>query len=270
MTPNGMHRSQAIKEFNTVVLGSPGVGKSSMIERFMTGQFHKGYTPTIEQKYKKMIVNGNEYSLVVLDTMGHEDRGTILDRYTLQQHGVLVVFDLSNEHSFQIAEELAEKLSGMLTEECPIILVGNKNDCQRVVDDSEAKRVVDEHGLSTYVECSAATCNENSVNEVFDLLISKIIDEVEEEDEAILHEPVIRNEHHPRPRNHNHQPPGQYNRTRANMSTANVDNNQSGANVDNNRSGGGGANERRRPTDNRQNLHGQNPQKNDNSECVVM
>lgn len=284
MTPNGMHRPHGV-EFNTVVLGSRGVGKSSMIQRFITGQFSRGYTPTIEQKYRKeMKVNGTDYTLVVLDTMGHEDRSTILDRYTLQQHGVLVVFDLSNEDSFKIAEQLAESLSSRLIDE-PIILVGNKSDCSRVIDEEEPERVVNDYGLREYIECSASN-DENSVNSVFELLISEIIEQEEEDQSQINQEVPLSYSSRTRNTPHTNQPPGMYNRHRAERENAvaaaanaaatgassTAENQEHRNNTDNNRRAGGGGpgSANNRQASNRRSS-GQNQQnRQDGSECVVM
>ena len=65
MTPNNpASRGRAVPtiDYNIVVLGSAGVGKSSMISRYTTGHFSRGYTPTIEERYRKeQTIAGRRY-----------------------------------------------------------------------------------------------------------------------------------------------------------------------------------------------------------------
>merc|ERR1712170_44206 len=129
MTPNNPSRSRTnnkkVIEYNIVVVGSAGVGKSSMIARFTTGNFTRGYTPTIEEIYRVDHEIGDIiYRISVLDTMGHRDRAEVLESHTIGQHGALIVFDLGDDNSFKIAEMLADKLSMVFMDE-PVLLVGN-------------------------------------------------------------------------------------------------------------------------------------------------
>ena len=75
MTPNnpasrgGRNNNASVPtiDYNIVVLGSAGVGKSSMISRYTTGHFSRGYTPTIEERYRKeQTIAGRRYRVVFL------------------------------------------------------------------------------------------------------------------------------------------------------------------------------------------------------------
>lgn len=182
MTPNNpASRGRAVPtiDYNIVVLGSAGVGKSSMISRYTTGHFSRGYTPTIEERYRKeQTIAGRRYRVAVLDTMGHRDKAEILDSHTFDQQGVLIVFDLANENSFRIACMLADKLSMTMMDE-PIILVGNKSEFHekdRAVTEEEVEECMGDYGLRDYIECSAAT-NADSVMNVFEELLNHIIED---------------------------------------------------------------------------------------------
>jgi small GTP-binding protein len=183
MTPNNPasrgNRPVPTIDYNIVVLGSAGVGKSSMISRYTTGHFSRGYTPTIEERYRKeQTIAGRRYRVAVLDTMGHRDKAEILDSHTFDQQGVLIVFDLGNENSFRIACMLAEKLSMTMMDE-PIILVGNKSEFaqnDRAVTEEEIEDCMGDYGLRDYIECSAAT-DADSVMKVFKELLNHIIED---------------------------------------------------------------------------------------------
>jgi len=183
MTPNNPasrgNRPVPTIDYNIVVLGSAGVGKSSMISRYTTGHFSRGYTPTIEERYRKeQTIAGRRYRVAVLDTMGHRDKAEILDSHTFDQQGVLIVFDLGNENSFRIACMLADKLSMTMMDE-PVILVGNKSEFDqkdRAVTEEEIDECMGDYGLRDYIECSAAT-NADSVMNVFKELLNHIIED---------------------------------------------------------------------------------------------
>ena len=59
---------------NVVMLGSGGVGKTSISLRFVRGEFTESYVPTIEDEFEKIItVDGKNYLIEIVDTAGQED-----------------------------------------------------------------------------------------------------------------------------------------------------------------------------------------------------
>ena len=56
-----------------VILGSPKVGKSSIVNRFLNDKFEAQYKPTIEEFYRKVYrIKGETYRLDILDTSGFQ------------------------------------------------------------------------------------------------------------------------------------------------------------------------------------------------------
>ena len=54
-----------------VVLGSPKVGKSSLVSRFLYNTYDEKHTPTIEDFHRKIYrIKGEAYRLDILDTSG--------------------------------------------------------------------------------------------------------------------------------------------------------------------------------------------------------
>jgi hypothetical protein len=54
-----------------VVLGSPGVGKTAIVSRFLYNSYDDKYTPTIEDFHRKIYrIKGEAYRLDILDTSG--------------------------------------------------------------------------------------------------------------------------------------------------------------------------------------------------------
>ena len=48
-------RSSELKHSQIVLLGAGGVGKTSLLHRFLTGSYPSSYTPTIEDFYSYLI-----------------------------------------------------------------------------------------------------------------------------------------------------------------------------------------------------------------------
>lgn len=60
-----------MKNYKIVILGSGGVGKSSLTLQFVENKFDERYNPTIEDQYIKHIeIDGQQCEIEILDTSG--------------------------------------------------------------------------------------------------------------------------------------------------------------------------------------------------------
>lgn len=149
-----------MKEYNIVVLGSGGVGKSALTVKFMTGAFDEKYEPTIEDFYRKEInVDGSTAMLQVLDTAGAEQFASMRDLYIKSGQGFIVVYSTVNAKSFIDIQPLKEQITQ--AKDCTvssIVLVGNKCDLvvKREVSLKEGKELAKRWKCS-FFETSAKT-----------------------------------------------------------------------------------------------------------------
>uniref|UniRef100_A0A7S2TU06 Uncharacterized protein n=1 Tax=Lotharella oceanica TaxID=641309 RepID=A0A7S2TU06_9EUKA len=127
-----------ISERILVVLGSGGVGKSALTQRFVHDIHVTEYDPTIEDWYRKQeVVDKIPVVLNVLDTAGQNDFQTMKDGWIRDGEGFIIVYSLCNRESFYNALAVHEDiLRTKNTEKTPIILVGN------MCDISDEKREV--------------------------------------------------------------------------------------------------------------------------------
>lgn len=164
----------AVPLFKVIMVGSGGVGKSALTLQFMYDEFVEDYEPTKADSYrKKVMLDGQEVQIDILDTAGQEDYAAIRDNYFRSGEGFLCVFSITERESLSAAQELREQILRVKNDEnIPFLLVGNKMDLddRRVVTVDMAKEQADQWRVS-YIETSAKT--RHNVNNVFiDLLRS--------------------------------------------------------------------------------------------------
>merc|ERR1712243_10520 len=155
-----------------IMVGSGGVGKSALTLQFMYDEFVEDYEPTKADSYrKKVVLDGEEVQIDILDTAGQEDYAAIRDNYFRSGEGFLCVFSITEEDSFQATQEFREQILRVKSDSnIPFILVGNKADLSgsRQVQLATANSKATEWQVP-YVETSAKT-RENVDKVFYDLM----------------------------------------------------------------------------------------------------
>ncbi|KAF6720519.1 Ras-related protein Ral-A [Oryzias melastigma] len=158
-----------------IMVGSGGVGKSALTLQFMYDEFVEDYEPTKADSYrKKVVLDGEEVQIDILDTAGQEDYAAIRDNYFRSGEGFLCVFSITELESFAATVDFREQILRVKEDESvPFLLVGNKSDLddRRQVSADEAKARAEQWGVS-YVETSAKT--RANVDKVFFDLMREI------------------------------------------------------------------------------------------------
>mmetsp|Transcript_6691 Transcript_6691/g.12359 ORF Transcript_6691/g.12359 Transcript_6691/m.12359 type:complete len:193 (+) Transcript_6691:77-655(+) len=177
--PTVVHRKVA-------VLGFRAVGKTSLVNSFVTGSFSEAYDPTIESTQHKTIrFRKVHFATDIIDTAGMMDEFSRLSRNaSLGVHGYALVFSIASRQSFEMIEQINDALLNSLGDlpDVPRILVGSMKDMNesRQVSHSDAQRLADSWKVP-YIECSARTGE--SVAEVFHTLLKEV-----EKDDGLLAE----------------------------------------------------------------------------------
>jgi len=120
-------------QFRAVVLGSGGVGKSTLTLRFVKNTFIDIYDPTIEELFTKDIdLDAKQrVRLEVLDTAGAEQFTAINEFYLKGADGFLLVYSLTSKQTLNELEPIMRQIlevKGLDHSEIPIVLVGTKSD----------------------------------------------------------------------------------------------------------------------------------------------
>lgn len=169
--------SRSNRQYNIVVLGAGGVGKSCLTAQFVQNIWIESYDPTIEDSYvKNLEVDGRQVMLEILDTAGTEQFTSMRELYMKTGQGFLLVFSLTNEASLAELTELREKIISIKGDKnVPLVLVGNKSDLEdeRRVSRKQAFAMSQSWGQCPYYETSAR--RRANVDEVFKDLCRQII-----------------------------------------------------------------------------------------------
>ncbi|CAO3700410.1 unnamed protein product [Rhizopus microsporus] len=168
---------QSLPLHKIIMVGSGGVGKSALTLQYMYGDFVEEYDPTKADSYrKKVVLDGQECQIDILDTAGQEEYAAIRDNYYRSGEGFLCVFSVCEQESLEHTKEFRNQILRVLDDETvPFILVGNKVDLAhlRKVSASEANALANNWHCS-YVETSAKT--RQNVEEVYTMLMRQIRD----------------------------------------------------------------------------------------------
>ncbi|XP_046460616.1 ras-related protein Rab-7L1-like isoform X2 [Daphnia pulex] len=130
------------KLFKVIIIGDPGVGKTSFIRRYVQNAFRGDYKATIGVDFALKIVRWSENQTIKLqlwDIAGQE-RFTWMTRvYYKEAQGCIIMFDLTSRNSFENAVKWKKDVDSKCVLEdgapVPCMLLANKCDLrQREVD----------------------------------------------------------------------------------------------------------------------------------------
>ncbi|CAF0845172.1 unnamed protein product [Adineta ricciae] len=162
-------------QFKMVLLGESAVGKSSLVLRFVKGQFHEYQESTIGAAFltQTVSVDDTTVKLELWDTAGQERYHSLAPMYYRGAQAAIVVYDITNADTFSRAKVWVKELQRQAAPNIVIALAGNKADLapKRQVEVNEAQAYADENGL-IFMETSAKTAI--NVNDIFMAIAKKL------------------------------------------------------------------------------------------------
>jgi Ras-related protein Rab-5C len=151
-----------------VLLGDMGAGKSSLVLRFVKGQFLEFQESTIGAAFfsQTLAVNDATVKFEIWDTAGQERYHSLAPMYYRGAAAAIIVYDITSTDSFTRAKKWVQELQKQGNPNMVMALAGNKADLEdkRQVIAEEAKVYAEENGLF-FVETSAKTAV--NVNDIF-------------------------------------------------------------------------------------------------------
>ena len=147
-------------EFKIITLGNPGVGKTSIIQRYVSDDFNINQLSTlgISYSFKVMQVKERNLRFKLIDTGGQEKYRSLAVSYFRHVDVVLFVFDLNNKSSFDSIQywiNLFNKNNNSKNIKGKY-LIGNKDDLVQNVDQNLIDELSQNNGIE-YLTTSAKT-----------------------------------------------------------------------------------------------------------------
>ncbi|XP_019067710.1 ras-related protein Rab5 isoform X2 [Solanum lycopersicum] len=151
-----------------VLLGDMGAGKSSLVIRFVKGQFLEFQESTIGAAFfsSTVSVNNSTVKFEIWDTAGQERYHSLAPMYYRGAAAAIIVYDITSTDSFARAKKWVQELQKQGNPIMVMALAGNKADLEdkRKVTAEEAHLYAEENGLF-FMETSAKTAV--NVNDIF-------------------------------------------------------------------------------------------------------
>jgi small GTP-binding protein len=129
------------KLLRILIVGDVGVGKTSLMIRYTENKFNDNCATTIgvDSKDKILNINSSKHIIKVIDTAGQERYQTITKSFFHLVEGIFIVFDLTDDASFNSLEKWIEIIKEV-KKEPNIIILANKSDLLDVkVEDDQLK-----------------------------------------------------------------------------------------------------------------------------------
>jgi small GTP-binding protein len=169
-------------KFKICLLGNPGVGKTSLIQKYVYDFFGDVYIRTMGTKVsRKLIKIGSddeketfEITIMIWDIMGQKILTDLHKTYFKFAKGALIVCDVTRKNTLYDSEEWVNNLYD-ITGKIPVMFIANKNDLKDKISFSEQdlQEIADKYD-APYLLSSAKT-GEN-VNQAFYRLGKMMLD----------------------------------------------------------------------------------------------
>ncbi|KAF6728672.1 Ras-related protein Rab-3C [Oryzias melastigma] len=161
--------------FKLLIIGNSSVGKTSFLFRYADDSFSNSFVSTvgIDFKVKTVYRNDKRIKLQIWDTAGQERYRTITTAYYRGAMGFILMYDITNEESFNAVQDWATQIKTYSWDNAQVIMVGNKCDMEeeRVIPPEKGKHLADQLGFEYY----EASAKENiNVRQVFERLVDII------------------------------------------------------------------------------------------------
>ncbi|GAB4539927.1 MAG: hypothetical protein Kow0063_29200 [Anaerolineae bacterium] len=148
-----------MRTFKIVIAGNGGVGKSSLLHRYVAGQFNRSYSVTIGADFasREVDLGGEKIRLVIWDLAGQQRFHVVREGFYRGAKVVILVFDITNQESWKDLPLWEKEITGRVPQ-AKIVVVGNKTDLvgERVIPSHVAHQWAKQRRYG-YVETSCAT-----------------------------------------------------------------------------------------------------------------
>lgn len=162
--------------YKIVMVGDFGVGKTSLVKRFVDNSFSEEYLSSIGVSISKK--NLKNSTIMLWDIEGHTEFKSIFKHYLLGAKGFIIVGDLSRQNTLDSIKKHVELCHGVV-KDAPICVALNKSDLKHKVSKEEIEELL---CISPFIITILKTSAKESehVNEIFGSLDDFIVNGMRE------------------------------------------------------------------------------------------
>lgn len=156
------------------MLGAFGVGKTSLVARYVHGIFSEKYQTTVGVKIDKKVVavGGQEVGLVLWDLYGEDQFQRVQSFYIRGSSGYFLVADGTRPETLDTAQSLQQRAQEVLGT-VPFILLINKHDLPWQINDAQVDQL---RAKGWEVRYTSAKTGE-TVEEAFHALAGRMLEQ---------------------------------------------------------------------------------------------
>jgi Ras-related protein Rab-22 len=160
-----------------VLLGSSGVGKSSIINRYLNDFFDEDMQTTVGAAYvdKLLFFKGKFFKFQIWDTAGQERYGALAQMYYRDADVAILVYDSTCKDSFMGLKQWHMELNEKGPKNIVLAVVGNKAE---LLDEEEVPRKVGQKYADKHNAIFKTTsAKENKgIKELFEDILDEVLD----------------------------------------------------------------------------------------------
>lgn len=162
---------RTLRKRKIILLGSYGVGKTSLINRYIHNSFNYNYHTTIGVNIQTKLIDHENYrySLVIWDIAGGQQKYAVPFSYLIMSAGALYVYDITRAASYENIQMELLAIKKKIND-APIIVVANKVDLVSKEELEDHKRLMKD---ITHIYTSAK--DDVNVEPAFAELVSQIM-----------------------------------------------------------------------------------------------
>ena len=164
--------------FKIITVGESNIGKTCLIERYISDSFLGNYIATIgmDIRLKRLEINNCDVGVTIIDTAGQERFRSLTKMVYKGADGILIGFDLTDRYTFEQVNYWLDQIEANKSKDYPtsLVLVGNKYDRKEdiIVKDDDVQSIKEKYNIEYFPTSAKDGIN---VQNAFEYLIKNII-----------------------------------------------------------------------------------------------
>ena len=177
--------------FKIVLMGASGLGKTSIMNRYISGSFNDKVLASIEIGFSSKILNILEFEesikidvtikylliikIQIWDTAGQEKFKSITKIYYQKSDAIILVFDITNINTFNALQKLYEDIKQTIdVSKVLFFVVGNKNDLYENEEVTKEEAINYAKSINAEYMCVSAL-KPSGIEELFEAVGTKLL-----------------------------------------------------------------------------------------------